>query len=377
MAGVSAPTVIIGGSAAGLAVARCLEELGQAAVVLEAADEPGAQWRGAYERLHLHTPRDRSGLPFGPMPATYPRYPTRLQVIAYLKDYAARLGHAPRYGTRVQSVRRDGDHWLTTTSSGEFVSPNVVFATGNASIPVMPQLAGVERFGGPILHSSQYRSGVAFRGERVLVVGFGNSAAEIAIDLSEQGAQPVLSVRGGVNVIPREVLGIPIVNLGLVQKLFPPAVADVLNGVLCRIVLGDIERLGLKRLPYGPAVEVREHHRIPVIDVGTLALIRSGAIAVRPGIARLEPGSVVFDDGRQEPVAAIVLGTGYRTGLEALLGEAPDLLDRSGGPLSSGEASAAPGLYFCGYRVVAGGTLRQIGVEARRIAGLIAATPER
>jgi cation diffusion facilitator CzcD-associated flavoprotein CzcO len=110
---------------------------------------------------------------------------------------------------------------------------------------------------------------------------------------------------------------------------------------------------------------------VPLLDIGTLDLIRRGAIGVRPGIARFTPDGVVFDDGREERYDAVILGTGYRAALGELLGETNGILDAEGTPLASGETTAAPGLYFCGFRVVSGGSLRQIGIEARRLAGLI------
>ncbi len=372
MAASGAGTLVIGASAAGLAVARCLEEAGAAVTVIDAAPEPGTMWRAAYERLHLHTPRGRSGLPYLPMPAG-PRYPARQEVVDYLESYAAALRSPPRFGQRATAVIRDGAGWRVETEAGKIAARNVVVATGNTRVPVTPEWPGTESYTGRLLHASQYRTGSAFRGERVLVVGFGNSACEIAIDLVEQGASPTLSVRGAVNVIPRELFGIPIANLGLVSSLFPPAVADLINAPLLRLAVGDVRSAGLTPLPYGPIAQIVEHHAIPLIDIGTLALLRKGSIALRPAIARFTKDGVVFADGRGERFDAVVLATGYRAALGDLLAGVPGVLDEAGTPLVSGGITAAPGLYFCGFAVVPGGTLRQIGIEARRIARQIAA----
>jgi cation diffusion facilitator CzcD-associated flavoprotein CzcO len=375
MMSVACETVIIGGGPAGLAVARCLQEGGREGVVLEQQPQVATMWRDAYERLHLHTPRGRSGLPHQPMPASYPQYPTRQQVIDYLEDYAGALTVPVRLNVRALSVRRADGGWLVGTAGDQFVARNLVIATSRSRVPVVPQFDGLDGFGGTVLHSAQYRSGETFRGQRVLVVGFGNSAAEIAIDLVEQGATPTLSVRGPVNVIPRDILGIPVVSLGIVQRLFSPRLADLINAPVMLLTVGDITRHGLAKLPYGATTQIREHSQVPVLDIGTMALIRSGRIAVRSGIGRFTGEGAVFADGRVEPFDAVVLATGFRPALEDLLGGTDGVLDGDGIPLASGDSTAQPGLYFCGYRVASSGALREIGIEARRIASLVAAGP--
>ncbi len=366
-----ATTVVIGGSAAGLAVARCLQEAGRPAIVLEAEQMVGRTWRNAYERLHLHTPRATSGLPFMPMPESYPRYPARTQVIEYLEAYAAAVRQPLLVGTKVLRVSRAGNRWTIRTRSDQFTADNVVVATGNTRVPVLPSAPEPKTYLKRLLHASAYRTGAEFRGQRVLVVGFGNSAAEIAVDLAEQGASPTLSVRGPVNVIPREIFGVPITTIG-VRTGLPARLVDVLAAPIIRMVVGDIRRYGLAKLPYGPAVEVREHGQVPVIDVGTIEFIRSGRIAVRPGIKKYSATGVVFADGRAEDFDAVVLATGYRAQLGDLFDRVPDVLDASGTPLVSGAPTAQSGLYFCGFNVTPGGMLRQIGIEAPRIAALIA-----
>lgn len=369
---IAAHTLIIGASAAGLACARCLEEQGLEPTVLEAEPQVGKMWRGAYERLHLHTPRSASGLPYLPMPASYPRYASRQQVVAYLETYAARLKHPPIFGQTVQSVRAQAGRWHVRTADTEFVAGNVVVATGNTRWPVRPHWEGMDRYGGRILHTSEYRTGEPFRGQEVLVVGFGNSACEIAIDLHEHGAAPALSVRGPVNVIPRDILGVPVLSLGLLQKLFSARVADEINAPLVRLFVGDITRYGLQKLPYGATTQIRQHHQIPLLDIGIMALIRQGKVKVRPAIDRFTETGVVFGDGSEADYDAVILGTGYRAAVDAFLAGAAEVLDADGTPLVSGEATARAGLFFCGFNVVPGGSLRQIGIEARRIAERIA-----
>jgi cation diffusion facilitator CzcD-associated flavoprotein CzcO len=368
-----ADTVVIGASAAGLATAAMLRARGIAPIVLEQHAHVGHAWRHHYDRLHLHTSKGLSHLPGLGFGRDVPRYATRDQVVRYLERYAAHHGIAPRFGTRVLRIRRAGDAWRTETTQGTFASANVVVATGFNQEPHVPSWPGQDAFNGKVLHSSAYRSGVAFRGERVLVVGFGNSGGEIAIDLHEQGAFPTLAVRSAVNVVPRDLFGIPILAIGIVMSKLPPRLADAVGGGLVRLVVGDLESIGLRRLPHGVQQQIREHGRIPLLDVGTIALARQGAIAIRPGIARFTPSGVAFTDGRAEDFDAVVLATGYRPRLDGILEDASAVLDARGLPRRSGGPTELRGLYFCGFYLSPQGMLREIGAEAKRIARAIRA----
>ncbi|MEW6320860.1 MAG: NAD(P)/FAD-dependent oxidoreductase [Acidobacteriota bacterium] len=367
------PALIVGAGPAGLAVAACLKHEGIDSVILEQERQVASSWRRHYDRLHLHTPRDHSSLPHRRMPTAFPRYPSRDQVIDYFEAYAAHFKLAPRFQQRVTAVRPANGGWEVRTDDGRYEVPHVVIAAGYNREPIVPRWPGQETFGGTVVHSAEYRNGRPFAGKRVLVVGFGNSGGEIAIDLHEHGAEPSIAVRGAVNVVPREILGIPVLALGLLQRVLTPAAADRINGPLLRAIVGDLGRYGLRKLPYGPSTQIRVHGRIPLIDVGTMALIREGHVTVRPGVERFEADGVVFTDGTREPFDAVVLATGFRPRV-SFLDAGPGVCDEAGAPLTSGVESAAKGLYFCAYYVSPNGMLRQIAVEAPRIARSIAAS---
>lgn len=368
----SARVIIIGAGPGGLAVAACLKREGIGdAVILEEADQVASSWRRHYERLHLHTPRSRSGLPHFPMPADLPRYPGRAQVIDYFEAYARHFSLAPRFGERVKSARRVGEAWEVTTPKGGYRAPVLVVAAGYNREPAIPAWPGMTDFGGPIKHSSAYVNGRPYQGQDVLVVGFGNSGGEIAMDLQEHGARPSIAVRSAVNIIPREILGVPVLALGLVQRLLSPEMADALNAPLLRALIGDLEKLGLRKLPYGPATQIRKHGRIPLIDAGTVDLIRRGAITVRPGVRAFQRGAVVFDDGSRSRFDAVILATGYRPRVDQFLAAGAGVVDADGKPVSSGRESAAAGLYFCGYQISPNGMLREMALESQRIARAI------
>jgi hypothetical protein len=178
-------------------------------------------------------------------------------------------------------------------------------------------------------------------------------------------------VRGGVNVVPRDIMGLPVTYLALAGQYLTPTMADWFNALAIRLTVGDLSRLGISKRSDGPAVEILTHRHIPVIDVGTVAAIRSGAIGVRPAIASFARDEVRFVDGRSAQVDAIVLATGYGTGLRTIFAGEPDLLDAAGRPQAYGR-EAAPGLYFCGFHLVPTGLLREIAKEAVRIGDQLA-----
>ena len=365
-------TIIIGAGPAGLAVGACLKRAGIPYLILEQSDQVGASWRRHYDRLHLHTDKKNSELPFVSYPANYPRYPARDQVVKYLEEYAGQFALDIRFNQRVQSVRRDNDTWLVQTQDTLHASPNLVVATGNVRQPLLPAWHGLDSFHGRVMHSSEYRNGSAFKGQRVLVVGFGNSGGEIAIDLYEHGAKPGIAVRSAVNVIPRELAGLPILSIGILQNKIPAWLADAMNAPILRLAVGDITRHGLRKLPYGPVTQIRQDHHIPLIDVGTMKLIRDGKIVVYPGVAEISGNRIKFEGGKEAEFDALILATGYRARVNDFLQTVPTVTDQDGVPTSSGKETQLPGLYFCGYYVSPTGMLREIAIEARQISAAIA-----
>lgn len=365
-------TIIVGGGPAGLAVGACLKQKGIPCLILEQTDRVGASWRHHYDRLHLHTAKAYSALPFVPFPKSFPRYPSRSQVIDYLEAYARQFQLETKFGQQVITARHADNLWEIRTLDSRYRSSNLVIATGYNHEPYIPKWPGQASFKGTLLHSSQYQNGEPFRNQRVLVVGFGNSGGEIAIDLYEHGAQPSLAVRGPVNVIPRELFGIPILAIGILQSKLPPGVADAMNAPILRAVVGDLTPYGLVRLPRGPVAQIRHDARIPLIDVGTIGLIKRGQITVRPGIERFTEDGVIFTDGKPGKYDAVILATGYRPRVNEFLADALAAHDEQGTPLSSGREAPIPGLYFCGYNVSPTGMLREIALEAQRISAAIA-----
>ncbi len=378
MPGVSADTdvIVLGAGPAGLATSACLRARGVPFVILEQAAAVGATWRRHYDRLHLHTVARFSALPRMPWPDGVPMYPSRAQVVDYLERYARRFHLEPRFGTHVTRARREGGRWVVTTPGGELSGRALVVATGYNRVPNVPAFPGRDRFPGTVVHSAEYRSGVAYRGRRAVVVGLGNSGGEIALDLWESGAETTISVRSPVHVVPRDLLGVP----AQVNSLFglgrlPPRIADPIVLRLLDVAVGDLSRWGLRRPALGPARQVVEKGRIPLIDVGTVALVKQGKIAVVPGPEAFTERGIVVGGGREIPADVVVLATGYRPGLDAFLDRAGEYVDDRGYPRSHGaEVRGAPGLYFIGFRNPLIGQLHDIALEAERIAAAVASS---
>lgn len=364
--------IVLGAGPAGLAAAACLSARGLSHVIVEQAPTVGSRWRAHYERLHLHTAKQLSALPMMPWPREVSNYPSRAQVVAYLEAYAQRFKLAPRFGLTAHDAHRDGDRWVVPTREGDTLRARaLVVATGYNRAPHTPAFEGRERFAGEVLHSGEYRNGNAYRGKRALVVGVGNSGAEIALDLWESGATTALSARSPQHVLPRDVFGIPAqVNSVLFLSRMPTRVADRFALAVSDRFIGDLSRYGLPRPEVGP-ISLLERGRVPLMDIGTVALIKQGHVKVYPGPARFTEDSVTFTDGRSAPFDLVVLATGYRAALDEVLRDASAIVDDRGFPKVYG-AEAAPGLYFIGYRNPITGQLHDIALEAERVAAHLA-----
>jgi hypothetical protein len=364
--------LIIGASMAGLASAACLQKAGIKNIIIEKEREVVAPWRNHYHRLHLHTNKRISALPFKKYGRNIPRYPSRTQVINYADAYQKEFNIEPIFNTEATSVKRAGDYWITQTTTDVFQSKYLVMATGAFGHPRPVNFKGMETFAGPVMHSYAYKTGSNFTGKKVLVVGFGNSACEIAIDLYEQGAMPSMSVRSPVNVIPRDIMGIPVLEISILLSHLPPRIADAVSAPLLRLLLGDITKLGLKKMPYGPFEQIARDGKIPLLDIGTIHHIRKGHIHIHPGIDYIDGNMVCFTDGKVEKFDAIVAAVGYDMHAGKIMDIDVSRLEDLKLPAYKQQFVGKDGLYFCGYWIAATGQIRTIGMDAEKIAISIA-----
>lgn len=377
-------TLVIGAGPAGLATGACLLQHGVQPLVIDRAPAVAASWRGHYERLRLHTVKSHSALPGLPFPANAPPYVPRQSMVDYLTAYANHHRLGPQPGHDVTSIAPgpaveddSGTRWIATTASGrEFHARHVVIATGASRRPVAPDLPGQVQFKGRILHSRDYRSGLPFAGQRVLVVGMGNTGAEIALDLCEHGALAAVSARSPLNIVYRDVLGRPTQLSSIALARLPATVGDALATLLRNLTVGDLSRWGIRTAAASPLRQLREEGRTPVIDVGTIARIKTGEIKVYPGISSLLPDGARFVDGTEAAFDTVLCATGYSAALPDLFPYTPLELDGQGMPLEIIGQGPLAGLYFVGFDIrQPGGLLRAIGGQAQVVAGAIGRRP--
>ncbi|MFI6278475.1 flavin-containing monooxygenase [Streptomyces sp. NPDC050988] len=342
---------VIGGGQAGLAAAHALRRQGLGPVVLEASDRPTGAWPRYYDSLRLFSPAGYSSLPGMPFSGDRDRYPHRDEVVAYLLRYADHLDADIRTGVRVREVRAatDGTFTLVLESGGELSARGVVAASGTFGRPRRPALPGLEDFVGTLLHAAEYRAPELFAGQRVVVVGAGNSAVQIAAELATH-ARVTLATRHPVRFAAQRTLG--------------------------RDLHWWLKRTGVDALPLGRFLRTPPTQL--VIDDGRYrAALAAGAPDRRQVFTAIDGAKVTWTDGGSEEVDTILLATGYHPdlGYLASLGA----LDDHGHPTHrEGVSLTHPGLAYVGLewqRSLSSNSLRGVGGDAsraaRRLAGYV------
>ncbi|KAK4796589.1 hypothetical protein SAY86_028915 [Trapa natans] len=308
--------IIVGAGPSGLAAAACLSEHGVPSLILERSDCIASLWQyRAYDRLKLHLPKDFCQLPFLKFPEDYPKYPTKHQFVAYMEFYATHFSIRPLFNQSVIAARfKDGLWRLRTAADHEYASPWLIIATGENAEPVMPDIVGLEKFGGKIIHTSSFKSGSEYQNERVLVVGCGNSGMEVSLDLSGHNVTPHMVVRDTVHVLPKEVLGLSTFGIAMaLLKWFPLKLVDKFLLFAASVTLGNTEQLGLRRPKMGPFELKNVAGKTPVLDTGALSQIRAGKIKVTEGVKEITKNGAKFVDGQEEEFDSIILATGYKS----------------------------------------------------------------
>ena len=372
----TAPVYVIGGGPGGLAVAYALRAQGVRAVVLERGERVGTSWRRHYDRLHLHTTRRLSSLPGLPMPRSFGRWVSRDDVVRYLDKYAEHHELEVVTSVEVSRVERtaDGTGWLLHATGGrELTGRAVVIATGTNHTPRIPDWPGRDAYRGELLHAAQYRNSTPYAGRDVLVVGIGNTGAEIAVDLVEGGASRVrLSVRTAPHIVRRSTAGWAAQFTGILVRRLPVHLVDKLAGPMAKVSVPDLSAHGLPRPDTGLYSRVTAGS-IPVQDVGLIDAVRKGRVQIVAAVEGFEDGKVVLADGEHLEPDAVIAATGYLRGLEGLVGHL-GVLDARGKPVVHGPHSPknAPGLFFTGFTNPISGMLREMAIDAARIAKVVA-----
>ncbi len=370
---------IIGAGSSGIAAAKALKERSLAFDCFEKGSDIGGMWRyqndsglsSAYKSLHIDTSRKNLGYSDFPIPDDKPDFLSHADFLAHLEAYADRSGIRPLVTFRAEVTRvepQDDGTWQVSLSSGETRRyRHVVVANGHLWDPRWPSFPG--RFDGEVIHSHHYRTAAPFEGKRVLVVGIGNSAVDIAVDLCRRAESVTLSTRRSAWVMPKYLMGIPIDRWSafLMRRLrLPTRIVRMIMARLIRLGVGNQERFGLKR-PEHPMW--REH---ATLSQELLPYVGHGWITIRPNIRELQGDHVLFEDGTRLPMDAIIYATGYRTSFPFLRKEVFAVEDNE--PVALYRRIVAPdrpGLYMIGLVQPIGATIPLVEVQAKWLAGVL------
>ncbi|MEU9011038.1 NAD(P)/FAD-dependent oxidoreductase [Streptomyces sp. NPDC048479] len=368
------PVYVIGGGPGGLAAAAALREQGMRAVVLEKSESVGASWRRHYDRLHLHTTRRLSALPGLAMPRSFGRWVSRDDVIRYLEKYAEFHELEIVTGVEVSRIEPSGPDWVLHATGGrELTGRAVVVATGYNHTPRLPDWPGRDSYTGELLHAGAYRNAAPYAGKDVLVVGVGNTGAEIAVDLVEGGAARVrLAVRTTPHIVRRSTAGWPAQRTGILVRRLPVRMVDRAGEIMCKVSVPDLTEQGLPRPDTGLYSRVKQG-AIPIQDVGLIDAVRAGKVEPVAALESFEDTKAVLADGTRISPDTVIAATGYRRALEGLVGHL-GVLDERGKPVTHGgrTAAQAPGLYFTGFTNPISGMFREMALDARKIAKSLA-----
>jgi putative flavoprotein involved in K+ transport len=363
--------VIVGAGSAGLATAALLRRAGLEPLVLEAGHEPGAAWRERYDRLRLHTPRLLSGLPGRRIPRRFGRWVARDDLLTYFHEYAESQGLDVRTGVRVDRI---DPGWRLATSAGPIEAKTVVVATGYNGAPFVPDWPGRDAFPGELVHSSRYRNPAPYRSRDILVVGAGNSGAEIATDVADGGAaRSRLSVRTPPQIVRRATAGVPAQLIGIGIRHLPPDWVDPFSIAQRKLSIPDLSTQGLPRPEHGIRTSFITTGTTPILDVGIVDAVRRGRVEVVAAVERFDDGAVMLTDGMRFSPDAIIAATGFRAGLDSLVGHL-GVLGPRGLPVKTDGQPVLPGLWFVGFTPTLGGQLREGSIAARKVAAAVTAS---
>ena len=373
------PVCIVGAGSSGVTMAKALKGKGIAFDCFEIGSDIGGMWRyendnglsSAYRSLHIDTSRNNLGYADFPIAEHYPDFLSHAQVLEHLQAYADRFGVRPhiRCNTRVEDVRPDPQGgWMVRLDGGEERRYRAVLvANGHLWDPRWPDFPG--RFDGHAIHSHDYRTADPFRDRHVLVVGIGNSAVDIAVDVCRQAKSTTLSTRRSAWIMPKYIMGVPVDRWSafLTRKLkLPTRVTRALMRRLMFLAVGDQARYGVPK----PKHAIWQEHA--TLSQELLPYVGHGWIGIKPNVRELRGNEVSFDDGTSRPIDAIIYATGYKTTFP--------FIDRSLFEVTDGRVSlyrriippALPGLFMVGLVQPVGPTIPLVEIQACWIASVLA-----
>ena len=361
--------LIIGAGPAGLATAGRMRKAGLDFTLIEQTDQIASSWHNHYDGLHLHTVNQLSHLPHLPFPEGYPLYVSKEDLISYYQQYAKTFDIHPVLSQKVTRLAQTDEAWTVDTEAGtSYAAQNVIVATGINRIPKLPTWEGQDQFEGQIIHAKSYKNAEPYKGRKVLIVGMGNTGAEIALHFARQGDKPHVSLRGPVHFLPRDINGRPTQLTALMLAKIPFGLGDSLGSIIRKIVVGDLSKYGISTPKLSPTKQLKVTGRTPVVDIGTLEQIKKRNITILPDIERFGVREVQFTNGESKPFDLVILATGYYAQIDDFMDDAADFVNKDGLPSQAVFDSTHKGLYFVGFNnYVPGGALGVINSESEEV----------
>lgn len=368
-------TLIIGAGSSGLTAAFHLNQQGISPVILEAGHSVGGSWRERHPQLALNTHRALSGLPGMAIPVKAGSFVHKDRFVRYLEKYADWLQRSKdveiHFNTRIQRVRRTEDAWQVDTTNGTWLSHHLIVATGPDRIPHTPHWPGLSSYRGVHRHAADFGAVEQYENQRVLIVGAGNSAIDIANHLLSYGCcrSIAISSRSGGHLLPKTVAGLPLQLLAPLLRWLPLSAQDRLLSLIGHFVLGDLGKQGYNEPLQGAATRLQALGRAPAIDEGCAAAIRSGKVRILPAIEHFNDEQILFTDDHEESFDCVLFATGYRSGLEKML-HPLNAVDNQGKPHFHAPKRDPhnPGLWLFGMQGRLEGNLHARHREARSLA---------
>jgi cation diffusion facilitator CzcD-associated flavoprotein CzcO len=363
------PVLILGAGLNGLAAAYELKKIGAEPVILDASVKPAAPWRARHDQLRLNTHRLISHLPGMRIPRCFGAFPSRDDMVTYLEDYAQFLDVPIYRNVRVKRIDPVRQGWRLTASDGIWQTRNVIIATGHERVPVIPAWPGRNEFTGELVHAAHFGRVNHFQDKRVLVVGAGNSGTDVLNHLVRIRTNALwVSVRNGPTVLPTRALGMPLQLLSPLMTPLPARAVDILMAATERLFLGDLRKYGLPKHTDGVATRLIQEGVAPAFDDGFVAALKAGRVTVLPSVERLDGDTVIFTNGSTVQPDTVICATGYRPGLEGLVGHL-DVLDKTGHPTHPGDIPhpVHKGLWFMGMTPQLPGVFYAARGEAKRL----------
>jgi putative flavoprotein involved in K+ transport len=364
---------VIGAGPAGLAVARELQHHhGVTTLVVDRAAAPAMSWRTRYDNFRLNTSGFMSHLPGQRIPLRAGRWPNREDMVCYFDRYVQRENIALKLECDINRIDRAGGGWQLETSSGQIRAAAVVLATGNYRTPTIPPWPGLEHFTGELVHSSYFRNAWPYRGHDVLVVGAGNSAADIAVQLAHHGARRIwLAVRTPPHLVRRAMGPVP---SDIFLEMFARVPASIVDPVIDRIkhlMWGNLSEYGFGQPPLGLKATVEQRGRIPTLADELVAAVRAEQVRVVAAVEAVLSDRVILSDGTSVAPQAIIAATGFHRDLESLVGHL-GILDADGCPRGGFACHVGDGIFAIGYGIPPRGPLRAIRLNATPLARQVA-----